>query len=54
MDTAADLNLVTPCGSYCGECQNYQENCARGLRVRRGETVLGRVPILFLRKTEER
>jgi hypothetical protein len=25
----------------------------RGLRVRKGETVLGRVPILFLRKTEE-
>jgi hypothetical protein len=28
MDAADDLNLVTPCGSYCGECQNYQKNCA--------------------------
>jgi hypothetical protein len=28
MDAVADLNLVTPCGSYCGECQNYQKNCA--------------------------
>lgn len=27
MDPAADLNLITPCCSYRGECQNYQKNC---------------------------
>ena len=27
-DKSPDFNLATPCGSYCGECNYYQNGCA--------------------------
>jgi hypothetical protein len=26
--SSVDLNLATPCGSYCGECEYYKKGCA--------------------------
>ncbi len=27
-DKPLDFNLATPCGSYCGECSYYKNDCA--------------------------
>jgi len=49
MDAKVDLELATPCGSYCGECQYYKKRCAGCGRVK-GKPFWGECQFYFCTK----